>query len=126
MNCKWYLFVAYYSGASKYVDPNRARHQNVCIPPAGAKESTSGRITEGGRCMREFIEGIVKALVDKPDQVEVKEVIGPHVTIYELRLAKEDIGKVIGRRGQNARAIRWILNAVSVKNKKNSVLEILD
>ena len=76
--------------------------------------------------MREFIEGIVKALVDKPDQVEVKEVIGPHVTIYELRLAKEDIGKVIGRRGQNARAIRWILNAVSVKNKKNSVLEILD
>lgn len=76
--------------------------------------------------MKEFIEGIVKALVDKPDQVVVTEVMGPHVVIYELRLAKEDVGKVIGRRGQNARAIRWILKAVSAKNKKNCVLEILD
>jgi len=76
--------------------------------------------------MKELIEGIVKAMVDKPDQVELKEVFGPHVTIYELRLAKEDIGKVIGRRGQNARALRWILNAVSAKNKKNCILEILD
>lgn len=76
--------------------------------------------------MTELIEVIVKTLVDKPDEVSVKESKGEHVTIYELRVAKSDMGKVIGKHGQTARAIRTILKATSTKLGKYSVLEILE
>ena len=76
--------------------------------------------------MKVLIEMIAKALVDKPDQVEVSEVEGEQTTIIELKVAKEDIGKVIGKQGRTARALRTILSAASTKIRKRSVLEILE
>ncbi|OQX70601.1 MAG: RNA-binding protein [Candidatus Cloacimonas sp. 4484_275] len=76
--------------------------------------------------MKEIIEFIVKALVDDPDSVDIKEVVGDKITIYELRASKNDIGKVIGKRGRTAGAIRTILNAVSARQGKRAVLEIIE
>ncbi len=76
--------------------------------------------------MKELIEIIAKALVEHPEQVEVREICGKHTSVFELRTAKEDLGKVIGKEGRNAHAIRTILNAVSTKNRKRSVLEIVE
>ncbi len=77
--------------------------------------------------MKEFPEFVVKHLIDKPGEVRVSEVKGEHLTIYELHVAKDDIGKVIGKKGQTASAIRTLLSAVSTAKKGNhSILEILD
>jgi predicted RNA-binding protein YlqC (UPF0109 family) len=76
--------------------------------------------------LKELISYIACALVDKPDQVQVTEVEGEQTTVLELRVAKEDLGKVIGRQGRTARAMRTILGAASSKMKKRSVLEILE
>ncbi|HOJ42442.1 MAG TPA: KH domain-containing protein [Candidatus Syntrophosphaera thermopropionivorans] len=76
--------------------------------------------------MKELIEFIVKALVDDPSSVDVKEIQGDKITLYELRVGKEDIGKVIGKRGRTASAIRTILNAVSTKQGKRAELEIIE
>jgi hypothetical protein len=76
--------------------------------------------------MKELIEMIAKALVDYPDQVEVKEVEGEATTVFELRVAPSDLGKVIGRQGRTARAIRTILGAAGMKLRKRFVLEILE
>jgi len=80
----------------------------------------------GEEVMRSLIEMIAKALVDKPDQVEVTEVEGEQTTVIELRVAKEDLGKVIGKQGRTARSLRTILSAASTKLRKRSVLEILE
>lgn len=76
--------------------------------------------------MKELIEMIAKALVDHPDEVEVSEVEGEKTSVLELKVAKEDLGKVIGKQGRTARAIRTILSAASTKIKKRSVLEIIE
>lgn len=76
--------------------------------------------------MKELIETIAKALVDHPDEVEVSEVEGEKTSVLELKVAKEDLGKVIGKQGRTARAIRTILSAASTKIKKRSVLEIIE
>lgn len=76
--------------------------------------------------MRQLMEMIAKALVDKPDQVEVTDVEGEQTTVIELRVAKEDLGKIIGKQGRTARALRTILSAASTKLRKRSVLEILE
>ena len=76
--------------------------------------------------MKEFIEYISRALVDHPDNVEVSEVEGEKTTVYELRVAPEDLGKVIGRKGQTAKAIRTLIAAVSAKKGKRALLEILE
>ena len=76
--------------------------------------------------MKELIETIAKALVDQPDDVSVNEIDGPHTSILELKVAKSDIGKVIGKQGRTASALRTILSAVSAKAKKRTVLEIID
>lgn len=76
--------------------------------------------------MKDLIEFIVKALVDDPSEVEIKEIEGQTVTLYELRVSKSDIGKVIGKRGRTAGAIRTILNAVSTKQGKRAELEIIE
>lgn len=76
--------------------------------------------------MKELVEFIVKALVDDPSAVEITEVDGEKVTVFELRAAKEDIGKVIGKRGRTAGAIRTILSAVSARQGKRIVLEIIE
>jgi predicted RNA-binding protein YlqC (UPF0109 family) len=76
--------------------------------------------------MKELIKQISQSLVDKPDKVEVTEVIGGQTTIIELRVAKEDLGKVIGKQGRVAKAIRMILSATSAKVNRRAVLEILE
>ena len=69
---------------------------------------------------------MVKALVDKPDEVSLLEVEGEKTTVLELRVAKEDLGKVIGKQGKTAKAMRTILNATATKLKKRAVLEIIE
>lgn len=76
--------------------------------------------------MKELIEFVVKALVDDPATVEVTEVVGDKVTIFELRADKADIGKIIGKKGRTAGAIITILNAVSARQGKRAVLEIIE
>ncbi len=76
--------------------------------------------------MKEFIENIARALVDQPDSVKVTEIEGEKTTVYELRVFSEDLGKVIGRKGQTAKAIRTLISAVSAKKGKRALLEILE
>jgi len=76
--------------------------------------------------MRELVENIAKALVDNPEQVNVTEVEGEQTTVLELRVAQPDLGKVIGKQGRTARAIRTILGAAGMKLRKRFVLEILE
>lgn len=76
--------------------------------------------------MKELVTIMAKALVDKPDQVEIKEIEGDVTTILELKVAKDDLGKVIGKQGKTAYAMRAILNATATKLKKRAVLEIVE
>ncbi len=76
--------------------------------------------------MKELIEYIAKALVDNPDQVSVTEVDGSQTAVLELKVAKEDLGKIIGKQGRTARAMRTILSASSAKLQKRTVLEIVE
>ena len=76
--------------------------------------------------MKDLVERIAKALVDQPDRVQVKEVEGEQTTVLELRVAQEDLGKVIGKQGKTARAVRTILAAAGMKVRKRFVLEILE
>ena len=74
----------------------------------------------------EVVETIAKALVDYPDEVAVKEIDGETATVLELRVATQDLGKVIGKQGRTARAIRTLLRAAGMKQRKRFVLEILE
>ncbi len=76
--------------------------------------------------LKELIEYIAKALVDNPDQVKVSEIEGEKTSVIELGVAKDDLGKVIGKQGRTARAMRTILSAASTKVKKRAVLEIIE
>ncbi len=76
--------------------------------------------------MKELITYIAKALVDYPEQVTVSEVEGNQTSVLELKVAKEDLGKVIGKQGRTARAMRTILSAASAKVRKRTVLEIVE
>ncbi len=76
--------------------------------------------------MKELVEAIAKALVDKPDEVKVNAVEGQQVTVLELRVHPTDLGKVIGRQGRTAKSIRTILGAAGMKLKKRLTLEILE
>jgi predicted RNA-binding protein YlqC (UPF0109 family) len=76
--------------------------------------------------MKELVEAVTKALVDNPDQVQVRVVEGERVTVFELRVHAGDLGKVIGRQGRIAQAIRTILSAVGMKLRKRFTLEILE
>ncbi len=76
--------------------------------------------------MKPLIELIAKSLVDKPDEVDVIEVEGEQTTVIELKVAKDDLGKVIGKQGRTARAMRTILGAAAAKVRKHCVLEIIE
>ena len=76
--------------------------------------------------VRDLVEIMAKALVEHPDQVIVNEIVGEHASVIELRTAKEDLGKIIGKRGRNAQAMRTILNAAAAKLRKRAVLEIVE
>jgi predicted RNA-binding protein YlqC (UPF0109 family) len=76
--------------------------------------------------MKELIEFMARALVDNPDQVAVSEIEGEQSSVLELRVAREDLGKVIGKQGRTARAMRTILSAASTKLRKRAVLDIIE
>ena len=76
--------------------------------------------------LKELIEYMAKALVDNPDQVKVSEIEGEKTSVLELSVAKDDLGKVIGKQGRTARAMRTILSAASTKVKKRAVFEIIE
>ena len=76
--------------------------------------------------LKELVEFMAKALVDNPDSVNVHEILGEQTSMLELRVAKEDLGKVIGKQGRTAKAMRTILSAASTKVRKRAVLEIIE
>ena len=76
--------------------------------------------------MKELVEAIARALVDHPEDIQVNAVEGPQSVVFELRVHPEDLGKVIGRQGRTAKAMRTILGASSVKARKRLTLEILE
>lgn len=76
--------------------------------------------------MRELVTYIAKALVDQPDDVNVTEIEGEQTSVIELRVAKDDMGKVIGKQGRTAKAIRTVVNAAATKLNKRAVLEIIE
>ncbi|HEU18961.1 MAG TPA: KH domain-containing protein [Deltaproteobacteria bacterium] len=76
--------------------------------------------------MKDLVKYMAQALVDNPDDVDVSEVIGEQTSVIELRVAKEDLGKVIGKQGKTAKAMRTILSAASSKLHKRAVLEIIE
>ena len=76
--------------------------------------------------LRDMIEYIAKSLVDNPDDVKVTEIEGEQTAVLELKVAKEDLGKVIGKQGRTARAMRTLLGAASAKAKRRAVLEIIE
>jgi predicted RNA-binding protein YlqC (UPF0109 family) len=90
-------------------------------------ENPKGRAVEAleERSMKTLVEYIVKALVDDPDQIVIAERTGRNTTIIELSVAKEDIGKVIGKEGRTINAIRTIVNAAGASQKKRVVLEVM-
>jgi hypothetical protein len=75
--------------------------------------------------MKELVEIIAKALVDNPDMVQVKEVAGEQSIILELKVASDDMGKVIGKQGRIAKAIRTVVKAAAIKENKRVVVEII-
>ena len=76
--------------------------------------------------LKELIDFMARALVDNPEKVNVSEIVGEQTSVIELRVAKEDLGKVIGKQGRTARAMRTILSAASTKIRKRAVLEIIE
>jgi len=76
--------------------------------------------------MKDLVGYIVAALVDNPEQVAIEEIVGDQSAVLELKVAKDDLGKVIGKKGRTAQAIRTILNASSAKIKKRTILEIVE
>ena len=76
--------------------------------------------------MKELIERIARALVDKPEEVSVSALEGSQATVLELKVAKDDLGKIIGKQGRTARSLRTILGAVFGKERKRVVLEIVE
>ncbi|MEE9532030.1 MAG: KH domain-containing protein [Syntrophobacteria bacterium] len=76
--------------------------------------------------MKELVEFMAKAMVDNPDQVEVTEIAGRDTSVIEMKVAKEDMGQIIGKKGRNAQAMRLILNAASAQLRKHVVFEIID
>ncbi len=82
--------------------------------------------SDSGAQLAELVEFIARALVDVPEGVEVTEVAGEQTSVLELRVAPEDVGKVIGKQGRTARAMRTLLSAVSMKLRRRAVLEIIE
>lgn len=79
-----------------------------------------------GDSLKKLVEDMAQALVDQPEKVEVNEIEGEQTNVFELKVAKEDLGKIIGKEGRTARSLRTIISAASAKLKKRAVLEILE
>ncbi len=80
----------------------------------------------GEPALRDLVDYLARGLVDQPEQVEVDEVSEPDALVFELKVAEDDLGKVIGKQGRTAKALRTILSAASVKTRRRVMLEILE
>jgi predicted RNA-binding protein YlqC (UPF0109 family) len=87
---------------------------------------SEGAQKPGEPALRELVDFLARGLVDRPDEVEVEEVSEPDALVYELKVAEEDLGKVIGKQGRTAKALRTILSAASAKSRRRVILEILE
>ncbi len=76
--------------------------------------------------MKDLITYLVKCLVDRPDEVEVNEIVGESTSVYELRVGEGELGKVIGKHGHTIQALRTILNGVATKENRRAVLELVE
>jgi len=76
--------------------------------------------------VKELVEVIAKALAEYPEDIKVTEICGQQISVIELRAAKDDLGKIIGKEGRNAHALRTLVNAAATKLRKRAVLEILE
>src|SRR6185436_20802962 len=93
----------------------------------GAPGGGSDRLGGGGEpSLRELIDYLARGLVDRPEEVEVEEIEEPDALVFELKVAEEDLGKVIGKQGRTAKALRTILSAASAKSGRRVILEILE
>lgn len=81
---------------------------------------------DNGSEIKQLVEVIAKALAEYPDMIQISEISGKQIFVIELRAAKEDLGKIIGKEGRNAHALRTIMNAAATKLRKRAVLEILE
>jgi len=102
------------------------RESCVCANAFAGRRAANFVVESVGRFMKELVESIARALVDHPDDVQVKSIEGAQATILELRVHKDDLGKVIGRQGRTAKAVRTLLGAAGVKLHKRFTLEILE
>src|SRR5277367_4393602 len=99
------------------------QRRDAMSQPTGSQGSDSGKkLSE----LSKMIEYMARMLVDLPDQVGVNEIEGENTTVIELKVAKEDLGKIIGKQGRTARAVRTVLNGASTKLRKRTVLEIIE
>ena len=87
---------------------------------------SDGAQKSGAPALRELVDYLARGLVDKPEEVKVEEVSEPDALVFELQVAEEDLGKVIGKQGRTAKALRTILAAASAKTRRRVVLEILE
>jgi predicted RNA-binding protein YlqC (UPF0109 family) len=87
---------------------------------------SEGAQKPGEPALRELVDFLARGLVDRPEEVEVEEVSEPDALVYELKVAEEDLGKVIGKQGRTAKALRTILSAASAKSRRRVILEILE
>lgn len=87
---------------------------------------SEGAQKPGEPALRELVDFLARGLVDRPEEVEVEEVSEPDGLVYELKVAEEDLGKVIGKQGRTAKALRTILSAASAKSRRRVILEILE
>ena len=89
-------------------------------------ESPAGGSTGTAPPLRELVLFLARSLVEHPDQVEVQEIEEPDALVYELKVAESDLGRVIGRQGRTAKALRTVLSAASAKMRRRAILEILE
>ena len=113
----------------RQVTPRQCRtlaESGLCVTHSPLDLCRRARPAEEDVGTKDVVRPIAQALVDKPEEVEVREVEGEKTTVLELKVAEADLGKVIGRQGRTARAMRTIINAAATKLKKRAVLEILE
>jgi predicted RNA-binding protein YlqC (UPF0109 family) len=113
-------------GAIRHACSMHVSPRTCWSPPLEGNEPTAATERGDTKAMIDLIENIAKAIVDKPDQVRVNGVEGENSIVIELRVAKEDIGKVIGKNGRTITAMRTILNATRAQKEKRHVLEVLE
>jgi predicted RNA-binding protein YlqC (UPF0109 family) len=92
----------------------------------GAESPSGGGGSDSAPALRELVLFLARSLVEHPDQVSVEEIEEPDATVYELKVAESDLGRVIGRQGRTAKALRTVLSAASAKMRRRAILEILE